>query len=195
MTLEYLEANAFKHLRTQYPSVVNTLKKFSAVKYDAEKGTYQWIFEYDLKRGKPDLLRLLENNKDTHGFILGDLLESYPGDLPAAVEELEHSGEILLIRANEKKKWKIYHTDSALKHEVDKDFKELWELLVVPEDATGFETELAAAGLKIQTAEKEKTGDNDGKKKKSNRGKRIKIVNTHLADLGIDLTKDYVWQK
>lgn len=170
----------------EFPAIMTALKSSPSIKYDPAKQTFQWIFTYDLHKGKEDLVRLLELNKDKQGFMLQEIEESYPGPkLQSDVEELEHSGDILLVRHQDWRKWKIYYNDKSLVTHVDQSFKDMWEKLGLPEGEDGFEHELSMAGLKVQVAEKQKAAENDTKKKSKRGGVRMRLTNTHLKELGI----------
>lgn len=211
VSLADLRRAGFTTLESMYPEVLAALKTVANIKHDAAAGTYQFIFEYDLAAGRPALLRLLELNRARHGFQLHELLESYPGNLQADVEELEMARDLLLVRHADWKKWRIYHNDKALTTPMDVEFRDMWEKTELPQGDGTVESELAREGLKVQVAEKAKVAETDGKKKRRGGNRKIKIVNTHLADLGIggqgrswrsfqsnvsvlfpDLTKDFV---
>ncbi|KAI9029292.1 hypothetical protein DFJ74DRAFT_657787 [Hyaloraphidium curvatum] len=193
LTIDDLERAGFAKLAERHPTIINELKRSPSIKYDPAKGTYQWIFEYDLHRGKEDLKRLLELNRDKQGFVLGELIESYPGDLREDVEKLESEGWLFLLRAsNDWKKARIYFNDPGLANPVDKEFRDLWDNLTLPEGEDDIERELKEAGLKALGKDKPQNVEVQSKKKRRTGNRKMKIVNTHLEDLGIDLTKDYI---
>lgn len=67
----------------------------------------------------------------------------------------------------------------------------MWHALETPPAHT-LPLELQEAGLTSSTSANVKPPPTQKKSKKKGRGGKVKITNTHLKDLGIDLSKDYV---
>lgn len=71
------------------------------------------------------------------------------------------------------------------------EFRGMWHALETPPAHT-LPLELQEAGLTSSTSANVKPPPTQKKSKKKGRGGKVKITNTHLKDLGIDLSKDYV---
>jgi hypothetical protein len=79
--------------------------------------------------------------------------------------------------------------------EPKKEFREMWHSLQTP-PVHSLPSELQEAGLTSSTSAALKPQQTTRKsKKKGGKGGKVKITNTHLKDLGIDLSKDYVPNK
>lgn len=71
------------------------------------------------------------------------------------------------------------------------EFRDMWHELETPPLHT-LPQELQEAGLTSSTQAVVTPRPAQKKAKKKGRGAKVKITNTHLKDLGIDLSKDYV---
>ncbi|OLY82613.1 Transcription initiation factor IIE subunit beta [Smittium mucronatum] len=131
------------------------------------------------------------------GVLVKELKDSFILDLPAAVQELVAKNQILTINNKDgsprilffNRYQPVFGSSSEVSSKISPDFKSIWFELRVP-DETDLGFEMEKAGLKQMQVDKRKTVEDDDKKSKKNKNRRIKITNTHLE--GIDLTKDYV---
>lgn len=84
----------------------------------------------------------------------------------------------------------LYHADKTYATGMDNDFVQIWSKLIVPHEAD-LPRELEKAGLKsMEVFEKKVAAEAIKKGKKTRRGMRVKMTNTHIE--GLDLTQDFV---
>lgn len=104
-------------------------------------------------------------------------------------QELEREGLVFIHRNANGSARILYHTDKFLATVMGDDFREIWKTTIVPHE-TDLPRELEKAGLKTMTVfDKKASADGLKKAKKSRRGMRVKMTNTHIS--GMDFTKEY----
>ncbi|KAJ3301924.1 hypothetical protein HDV03_005545 [Kappamyces sp. JEL0829] len=169
------------------------LKNNVRVTYDEKKGTYAFKPRYDV-RTKEGLLKLLKSMQGTGGMELKELKDSYSG-AEQLVNELEQVGSVLVIRSETKNNAprSVYFNDTSRNLVISDEFKKIWHDTVIP-PTLDLTDELRKAKLKPMQVlvPKVKALASSTKTKKKRAGNRFKMTNTHLAGLGIDLSKDYV---
>ncbi|KAH9450641.1 hypothetical protein H4Q26_015201 [Puccinia striiformis f. sp. tritici PST-130] len=175
-----------------------------------EKGFVRlWSYRPDYIISNPqEVLELLKRFSTTRGGMpYASLKSSWPGVMSAIIE-LENEGKILVLRTEgvggkEGNTVKTVFYDELGCREnlgpsrgaLDPDFREMWHSLQTP-PVHSLPIELQEAGLTSTTSNNPKpTNSNRKIKKKSGKGGKVKITNTHLKDLGIDLSKDYLPNK
>jgi transcription initiation factor TFIIE subunit beta len=156
-----------------------------ANKQDAKEDTFRYLFKLKLNN-KADLSRLLYEARLEHGYDFKELQESWP-DVKNAVEELEKEGKCMIMKGSQDRITRVFWNDPVLVTPMDPALVKMWESIRAPDDV---ESELNKSGLKgVQVAPKEK--QTEVKKKRKQGARHMKITNTHLAEMGIDLSKDY----
>ncbi|KAI8917091.1 hypothetical protein DFJ77DRAFT_459130 [Powellomyces hirtus] len=159
------------------------LKNNPKITYHPRDGTYQYKPKYDL-RSKEDLLNLLYETRDQGGTEMKELQDSWSG-LPAAVQELDKSGDITVLTTKDNKPRILFWNQKEANVKMSPEFHEYWHKVPIPKE-TELAKELERAGLKsmevFSTANK---GDSMLKQNKKRTNKRIRLTNTHLE--GLDL--------
>lgn len=137
------------------------------------------------------------------GMPVGTLKQSWP-HVMTAITELENEGKILVYRTEgvggkEGVPKNVFFDELGCRENLgpsrgalDEEFREMWHSLQTP-PIHALPLELQEAGLTSTSSNNIiKPQSNKKSKKKSGKGGKVKITNTHLKDLGIDLSKDYV---
>jgi len=172
-----------------------------------EKGCVKlWSYRPDYDINNPQqVLELLQRLSNRCGMPIATLKNSWP-NVMSAITELENEGKVLVSRteghAGKEGVPKVVVFDELGYREnlgptrgaLDPEFREMWHSLQTP-SVHDLPIELQEAGLtsSSNSANTPKPQQNTRKpKKKGGKGGKVKITNTHLKDLGIDLSKDYL---
>ncbi|KAJ3209008.1 hypothetical protein HDU67_006423 [Dinochytrium kinnereticum] len=171
-------------------SVWRTCEKIG---YDLAAKTIWYKHEFSIKT-KEGLLDLLRSNMKSGGTDIRELKESCP-DIYTMVDELEKSGEILLMRNKDDTPRLAYYNclnervgDGPAQYPAS-EFAKYWHEVELPTDEEALLKELNKAGLRTLDGSTLMKSKKVIAKAKARRGRRIKITNTHLE--GVDLTKEW----
>ncbi|PLW08355.1 hypothetical protein PCANC_24414 [Puccinia coronata f. sp. avenae] len=180
----------------------NTHERVNAI----EKGLVKlWSYRPDYNINNPqDVLDLLQRFSNRGGMPVATLKDSWPGVMQA-ITDLENEGKVLVSRtegnAGKEGVPKTVFLDELgcrdnlgpTRGALDPEFREMWHSLQTPL-VHDLPIELQEAGLTSSSLSNlSKPAQTHRKpKKKGGRGGKVKITNTHLKDLGIDLSKDYL---
>ncbi|KAF7306563.1 B-block-TFIIIC domain-containing protein [Mycena indigotica] len=135
------------------------LEKFKAhdrVLYNPKTNLYSYKHEYSF-RTKPALLTEIQRATKNGGGIHVKTLKEVWKEAPAAVEELEAEGEVLVTRTVKDGQlrmvfWnEIKPTEEAGGKKVEQEFMDLWHQLKLPDDVE-LKRELANEGLQLTSA-------------------------------------------
>lgn len=153
-------------------------------------GRWRWNSEFFL-RNFNELLALMVRSPD--GIAERRLLDAYKG-VAADIEKLKKRGVVYEIKAGTRVV--LYPRDGRMELDVSQDVRDKYNSIRLP-DALDVHRELVDAGLK----------DSDGaggaisisqpvarkrpKRQVQRKARRIKLTNTHMANSGIDLNKDF----
>lgn len=153
-------------------------------------GRWRWRSEFFL-RNFNDLLAKMVQSPD--GIAERRLLDAYKG-VAGDIEKLKKRGVVHEVKAGTKVI--LYPRDGRMELDVSEDVREKYNSVKLP-DAIDVHRELVSAGLK----------DSDGaggvisisqpvarkrpKRQVQRKNRRIKLTNTHMANSGIDLNKDF----
>ncbi|TEB33847.1 transcription initiation factor IIE subunit beta [Coprinellus micaceus] len=140
------------------------------------------------------------STKKGSGLSVRVLKESWK-EAPAAIEELEKEGEVLVTRTQKDGQLRMVFWNRGQAHglmlggkRVDQEFLDLWHELKVPNEVD-LQRELANEGLQVTSTEaavpKATNTKKKGKKGGAPRQRQVRITNTHLRG-EIDLSRDYV---
>ncbi|KAF9075992.1 transcription initiation factor IIE subunit beta [Rhodocollybia butyracea] len=179
------------------------LEKFKAhdrVLWDPKTDLYSYKHEFNF-RNKAALLTEIQRQTRRGGGIPVRALKDSWKEAPAAIEELEAEGEVLVTRTTKDGQLKMVFWNEIKPTEdsggmlVEKEFLDLWHELKVPNDVDLLR-QLSSEGLQATTAAagpapKGPSTKKKGKKGGSQRARQVRITNTHLKG-DIDLSKDYV---
>ncbi|OAV98536.1 hypothetical protein PTTG_01825 [Puccinia triticina 1-1 BBBD Race 1] len=166
-----------------------------------------WSYKPDyIINNAQHVLDLLKRFSDRGGMPVNTLKASWPGVM-TAITELENEGKILVFRtdsvgAKEGVVKTVFYDELGCRENLgptrgalDEEFREMWHSLLTP-PADSLPLELQEAGLTSSAVATVKPQQTTRKtKKRGGKGGKVKITNTHLKDLGIDLSKDYVPSK
>ncbi|KAJ7923078.1 hypothetical protein B0H13DRAFT_2406376 [Mycena leptocephala] len=167
------------------------------IQYNPKTDLYSYKHEYNF-RNKPALLTEIQRaTKSGRGIHVKALKEAWK-EAPAAIEELEAEGEVLVTRTVKDGQlrmvfWnEIKPTEDSGGIPVEQEFMDLWHGLKLPDDVE-LRRELAKEGLQLTTAAQapiRATTKKKGKRGGAPRQRQVRLTNTHLAG-DIDLTRDY----
>ncbi|KAJ7693614.1 transcription initiation factor IIE subunit beta [Mycena rosella] len=189
-------------LLTNTPLLEDTvlLEKFKAhdrIQWNPKTDLYSYKHEYNF-RNKPALLTEIQRaTKSGRGIHVKALKEAWK-EAPAAIEELEQEGEVLVTRTVKDGQlrmvfWnEIKPTEDSGGMPVEQEFMDLWHGLQLPDDVE-LRRELAKEGLQLTTAAQapiRPTSKKKGKRGGAPRQRQVRLTNTHLSG-DIDLTRDY----
>lgn len=173
------------------------------VQWDEKTDLYSYKPDYLLK-SNADLLALLRRYSPRGGMLVKKLQESWP-NAKQAIEELEKEGKVMVIRTGGSSEreghvkmvfWDELGQETAeKKYKVDEEFNTMWHSFKLPDHLT-IARELEEGGMRTTStiAEPSAASTANVKKPKGKKGanRKIKLQNTHLKELGIDLSKDFV---
>ncbi|CAH7671675.1 expressed protein [Phakopsora pachyrhizi] len=161
-----------------------------------------WSYRPDfLINNSHQVLELLKRFSSRGGMPVNTLKQSWPGVMTAITE-----GKILVFRTEgsvgkEGVAKCAFYDDLGCREKLgpnhgalDEEFREMWHLLETP-PVHSLPQELQEAGLTSSSSTNIRPVSTQKKSKKRAKGGKVKITNTHLKDLGIDLSKDYVPKK
>ncbi|KIY70056.1 transcription initiation factor IIE subunit beta [Cylindrobasidium torrendii FP15055 ss-10] len=181
------------------------LEKFKAhdkVAYDEKTGLYSYKHEFNFRNKASLLTEIQRRTRKGGGIAVRDLKDVWK-EAPAAVEELEKEGEVLVTRTAKDGQLKMVFWNEVKPGEetggqnVEKEFMDLWHALKVPDDVDLLR-QLGADGLQVTASANPVPNKGAQPKKKGKKGgaprqRQIKLTNTHLKG-EIDLTKDFAFQ-
>ncbi|KAE9403763.1 transcription initiation factor IIE subunit beta [Gymnopus androsaceus JB14] len=179
------------------------LEKFKAhdqVVWDPKTDLYSYKHEFNFRNKAALLTEIQRQTRRGGGIPVRALKESWK-EAPAAIEELEAEGEVLVTRTTKDGQLKMVFWNEIKPTEesggmlVEKEFLDLWQELKVPNDVDLLR-QLSSEGLQATTsaagpAPKGPSTKKKGKKGTAPRARQVRITNTHLKG-DIDLSKDYV---
>ncbi|KAJ6501641.1 transcription initiation factor IIE subunit beta [Mycena vitilis] len=180
------------------PVLLEKFKAHERITYNPKTDLYSYKHEYNF-RNKPALLTEIQRaTKSGRGIHVKALKEAWK-EAPAAIEELEAEGEVLVTRTVKDGQlrmvfWnEIKPTPDSGGAPVEQEFMDLWHGLNLPDDVE-LRRELAKEGLQLTTAAqapiRAQTGKKKGKRGGAPRQRQVRLTNTHLSG-DIDLTRDY----
>ncbi|KAJ7785879.1 transcription initiation factor IIE subunit beta [Mycena metata] len=179
------------------PVLLEKFKAHDRILYNPKTDLYSYKHEYNF-RNKPALLTEIQRaTKSGRGIHVKALKEAWK-EAPAAIEELEAEGEVLVTRTVKDGQlrmvfWnEIKPTEDSGGVPVEKEFMDLWHDLKLPDDVE-LRRELAKEGLQLTAAAQAPVRaptKKKGKRGGAPRQRQVRLTNTHLAD--VDLTRDYV---
>ncbi|KAK7060276.1 hypothetical protein VNI00_001041 [Paramarasmius palmivorus] len=187
------------------PTLIEKLRSHERVQWDPKTDLYSYKHEFNF-RNKAALLTEIQRQTTKAGGGGGGipvrLLKESWKEAPAAIEELEASGDVLVTRTTKDGQLKMVFWNELKPSEenggmsVEKEFSDLWHELKVPNEVDLLR-QLQNEGLQATTsaAGAASAGKGVGPKKKGKRGgaprqRQVRITNTHLKG-EIDLSKDY----
>ncbi|RDB23926.1 Transcription initiation factor IIE subunit beta [Hypsizygus marmoreus] len=178
------------------------LEKFKAhdrVIWDPKTDLYSYKHEFNFRNKAALLTEIQRQTRKGGGISVRALKESWK-EAPAAIEELEQEGEVLVTRTVKDGQlrmvfWnEIKPTEESGGAQVEKEFNDLWHSLKVPNDVDLLK-QLASEGLQVTSAEapapKAPTTKKKGKRGGAPRQRQVRITNVHMKG-EIDLSRDYV---
>ncbi|KAH8831013.1 hypothetical protein DL96DRAFT_805605 [Flagelloscypha sp. PMI_526] len=178
------------------PVLFAKFKSHDRVHFDPKTNLYSYKHDFNF-RNKPALLTEIQRHTRRGGGIpVRSLKESWK-EAPAAIEELEKEGDVLVTRTAKDGTLKMVFYNEIKPNEdsggvpVEQEFRDIWHSLKVPTDADLLR-ELAAEGLQVtaaQGAAPQKAQTKGKKKRSAPRQRQVRVTNNHL---GIDLSQDYV---
>ncbi|KAG6819321.1 hypothetical protein H0H93_012958 [Arthromyces matolae] len=181
------------------PVLLEKFKAHDRVIWDPKTDLYSYKHEFTF-RNKAALLTEIQRQTRKGGGIPVRALKDAWKEAPAAIEELEKEGEVLVTRTIKDGQlrmvfWnEIKPTEEEGGMPVEKEFSELWHSLKVPNDVDLLK-QLASEGLQATNAEalvpKAPAGKKKGKRGGAPRQRPVRITNTHMRG-EIDLSRDYV---
>ncbi|KAG5653134.1 hypothetical protein H0H81_002126 [Sphagnurus paluster] len=178
------------------------LEKFKAhdrILWDPKTDLYSYKHEFNFRNKAALLTEIQRQTRKGGGISVRALKESWK-EAPAAIEELEKEGEVLVTRTVKDGQlrmvfWnEIKPTEESGGMLVEKEFHDLWHSLKVPNDVDLLK-QLASEGLQVTNAEalvpKAPTTKKKGKRGGAPRQRQVRITNVHMKG-EIDLSRDYV---
>ncbi|KAJ7630527.1 transcription initiation factor IIE subunit beta [Roridomyces roridus] len=174
-------------------------KSHERVVYNPKTDLYTYKHEFNF-RTKPALLTEIQRATTSGRGIQVKALKEAWKEAPAAIEELEQEGEVLVTRTVKDGQLRMVFWNEIKPNEesggmpVEQEFMDLWHGLQLPDDVE-LRRELAKEGLQLTTAAqapmRAPTTKKKGKRGGAPRQRQVRLTNTHLSG-DIDLTRDYV---
>lgn len=170
--------------------ILHSLTGASSKVVQEKDGRWRWRSAFYL-RSRNDLFALLSRTPD--GILEKKLLDSYKG-VRNDLHKLKTRQVVYEIKAGNRNV--LYPRDTRLETQVSPDVVKRYTSLKVPTDAIDIHRYLVAHGLKAEgdTAGVAVTAPPSRKRPKrqvKRKARRIKLTNTHMANSGIDLNKDF----
>ncbi|KZV94681.1 hypothetical protein EXIGLDRAFT_500351 [Exidia glandulosa HHB12029] len=170
-------------------------KNHDRVVHDEKTGLFSYRHDYDF-RNKETLLTEVQRHAKNGGGLSVRLLKESWKEAPAAIEELEKEGHVLVTRTMKDGQMKMvfYNEVPTPEPPVEDEFRSMWHSLHVPPEADMLRV-LRAEGLQATQGEAPVSRAQQPKKKGKKSGPRqrqVKITNTHLQMEGLDLSRDFV---
>ncbi|KAK0476107.1 hypothetical protein IW261DRAFT_1492066 [Armillaria novae-zelandiae] len=179
--------------------LLEKFKSHDRVLWDPKTDLYSYKHEFNFRNKASLLTEIQRRTRKGGGIAVRDLKEAWK-EAPAAIEELEQDGEVLIIRTAKDNQLKMVFWNEIKGDEesggklVEKgDFVDLWHDLKVPDDVDLIR-QLATEGLQVtasQAAPVKAPNKKKGKKGGAPRQRQIRLTNTHLKG-EIDLSRDFV---
>lgn len=176
-----------RFLGVSISDLIPRLQRNDRIKLDMAKRQASYVSIFNIY-SKHDLLAFLRSQKSFQGIPYKQLKDGWNG-CQEAIEELEKSGEILVLRTKKENSPRyVWANIGEPLGGVDEEFVKIWGSIKVP-DSADLPKELEKAQLKPTsvdpaTIKAKKRTVNDKKQRKPRRGK---ITNTHMAGI----LKDY----
>ncbi|EJD46963.1 transcription initiation factor IIE, beta subunit [Auricularia subglabra TFB-10046 SS5] len=175
--------------------LLERFKGHDRVLHDEKTGLFSYRHDFNLKNKATLLTEIQRHARNGGGLSVRQLKESWK-EAPAAIDELEKEGEVLVTRTLKDGQMKMVFWNEVRAPEppVEDEFRSMWHSLVVPPEADMLRV-LRAEGLQATQGESAVARGPAPKKKGKKSGPRqrqVRIMNTHLQQEGIDLSKDYV---
>ncbi|KAK0433623.1 hypothetical protein EV421DRAFT_1892913 [Armillaria borealis] len=189
--------------------LLEKFKSHDRVLWDPKTDLYSYKHEFNFRNKASLLTEIQRRTRKGGGIAVRDLKEAWK-EAPAAIEELEQDGEVLVIRTAKDGQLKMVFWNEIKGDEesggklVEQEFIDLWHDLKVPDDvdlirqlATGklpFLRPLYYFSLprhRGQAAPVKAPNKKKGKKGGAPRQRQIRLTNTHLKG-EIDLSRDFV---
>ncbi|KZS89400.1 transcription initiation factor IIE subunit beta [Sistotremastrum niveocremeum HHB9708] len=205
--VDFLKSNGGNPMRledisihTNIPLTTDTvlLEKFRAhdrIIHDPKTDLYSYRSDFSFRNKGALLTEIQRHTRKGGGLAVRTLKESWK-EAPAAIEELEKEGEVLVIRTVKDGQMKTVFWNEVKASEggemVEKEFHDLWHSLKVPEEADLVKA-LQSGGHQTTAGENPVARPNGKKKGKKGapRQRQARITNTHLKG-EIDLSRDYL---
>ncbi|KAF9468241.1 hypothetical protein BDZ94DRAFT_1294311 [Collybia nuda] len=178
------------------------LERFKAhdrIAWDPKTDLYSYKHEYNFRNKAALLTEIQRQTRKGGGISVRALKESWK-EAPAAIEELEKEGEVLVTRTVKDGQLRMVFWNEIKPIEdsggvqVEKEFNDLWHSLKVPNDVDLLR-QLASEGLQVTNAEalapKAPNTKKKGKRGGAPRQRQVRITNTHMKG-EVDLSRDYV---
>lgn len=173
------------------PEVLYSLTGDASKVIREKDGKWRWASKYQL-RNFNHLLSLM--GRSTDGVNEKDLLDSYKG-VKQDIAKLKKRGAVYEIKSGAR--LLLFPRDPRLDIEISDEVKERYKKVSVP-DAIEVHRYLVAEGLKdtndttgVKIAQPVSRKRPSSRKDSKRRARRIKLTNTHMANTGIDLSKDF----
>ncbi|KAK6536478.1 hypothetical protein TWF281_000711 [Arthrobotrys megalospora] len=164
-------------------TMIEILRSHDKLVYNPAADTYAFKPLHNI-RSAQQLLTHLQASTTAQGLSVKELKDGWSGAL-ATIDELEAEKAILVTRTKKDGQARmVWINDKSLNVQIDDEFKNIWEKIVIPPPAE-LPGELERAGLKPTsvdpaTIKKAMQKDTSKKTKKPRRGR---ITNTHLAGM------------
>jgi len=181
------------------PLLLDKFKAHDRIAWDPKTDLYSYKHEFNFRNKAALLTEIQRQTRKGGGISVRALKESWK-EAPAAIEELEKEGEVLVTRTMKDGQlrmvfWnEIKPTEEDGGMQVEEEFNELWHSLEVPNDVDLLK-QLESEGLQVTNAEalapKAPSTKKKGKRGGAPRQRQVRITNTHMKG-EIDLSKDYV---
>ncbi|KAG6812241.1 hypothetical protein H0H92_003781 [Tricholoma furcatifolium] len=181
------------------PVLREKFKAHDRILWDPKTDLYSYKHEFNFRNKAALLTEIQRQTRKGGGISVRALKESWK-EAPAAIEELEKEGEVLVTRTVKDGQlrmvfWnEIKPTEETGDLQVEKEFADLWHSLTVPNDVDLLK-QLASEGLQVTNAEtlapKAPAAKKKGKRGGAPRQRQVRITNTHMKG-EIDLSRDYV---
>lgn len=176
-----------RYLSTSIDTLLPRLLNIERIRVNMTQKTVQYVSIFGIYN-KEDLLTFLRKQETCQGISVKQLKDGWNGCL-AAIEELEQSQQIIVIRTKKENSPRfVWANTGGPLGGVDEDFVEIWSKIKVPE-AADLPAKLVEAGHKPASVDPAtiKSNKKTGTERKQKKPRRAKITNTHLGGL----LKDY----
>lgn len=181
------------------PVLLEKFKAHDRIAWDPKTDLYSYKHEFNFRNKAALLIEIQRQTRKGGGISVRALKESWK-EAPAAIEELEKEGEVLVTRTVKDGQlrmvfWnEIKPTEESGGMQVEKEFNDLWHSLRVPNEVD-LPKQLESEGLQVTNAQtlapKASSSKKKGKRGGAPRQRQVRITNTHMKG-EIDLSKDYV---
>lgn len=176
-----------RYMSTPIDQLLPRLRRNDRIRIDNQKLTATYVSIFNIY-SKEELLTFLRSQQTFQGIPIKQLKDGWNGCL-AAVDELETSGDILVLRTKKENTPRYVWANTGGKlGGLDEEFVNIWNHTKVP-DSADLPKELEKAHLKPTSVDPAtiKSNKKSVSEKKQRKPRRGKITNTHLAGI----LKDY----